>query len=553
MAAKTKIPNQLFYGDNLEVLRKYIKDETIDLCYIDPPFNSKRTYNQIYKNIGQEDFAQTQAFIDTWTWGDDDENLLNDILTDTRGVYTHQSIDLILGLKKVLGMGSLLSYLVHMTARIGEIYRVLKPTGSFFLHCDPTASHYLKLIVDAIFCSRTGEYQSEIVWKRTSAHSDSNTMGNSHDIILFYTKSDEFVWNKLYQKYDDSYINSHYRRVDKTGRKYRTDNLTAMGLSGGGYEYVWNKVKKIWRMPKERMKQLHDEGRISYTSSGTAEYIRYLDEMPGMPLQDVWSDISPINSQAAERMGYPTQKPEALLERIINATTNKDSVVLDAYCGCGTTVAVAQHLGRRWIGIDITYQSIGLILKRLEDQYSKAVVDAIVLNGVPKDFNSAVALANKTDDKTRKEFEKWIVLTYTNNRGMINVKKGGDEGIDGLAYVLDSDEKNAQVVKKVVFSVKSNKSLSPTVVRDLFGTVERDGAAMGILLTLYPMDNLVNEATKYGLYKNRLFNHNYPKIQVYCAEEILDGLRMSLPVSPEIIKTSKKKSKKDQQGKLDVE
>ncbi len=401
------------------------------MCYIDPPFNSKRNYFQIYNNQGSEDRAQAQAFVDTWEWGDEAQKGL-DWITDIErlqtGKLTEQTVDLIRGLEKVLKKGALLAYLVHMTLRIVEIHRVLKPTGSFYLHCDPTASHYLKLVLDAVFCGQGGDFLSEIIWKRTTSHSDADGMGAVHDVILLYCKGTNPIWNQQFQPYDQSYIDSHYRRKDTNGRNYRTSDTTAYGLSGGGYTYEWNGVTKLWRYPIEKMKVLHDSGKLKYTKTGTPEYLRYLDEMPGTPLGDVWNDIPPINPRAAERLGYPTQKPEALLERIIKASSNERDVVLDAYCGCGTTVAVAQRLGRQWIGIDITYQSISLILKRLQDKYTDsgqwpAIEDNILLDGVPRDIASARALANRKDDKTRKEFEKWAVLTFSANQARINEKK----------------------------------------------------------------------------------------------------------------------------------
>lgn len=319
--------NQLFYGDNLEVLRKHIKDETIDLCYIDPPFNSKRNYNQIYNNVGKEDKAQAQAFIDTWTWDDHANQGLAEIQENYLGHFTSQSIDLISGLTKVLGKGSLLAYLVNMTLRVAEIHRVLKPTGSFYLHCDPTASHYLKIIIDAIFCSQGGDFKNEI------------------------------TWNQVYQKYEQNYIDKYYRYQDDDGRKWMSDNLSAAGLAGGGYQYEWNGVTKLWRCPKTTMEKLDAEGKIYYTKNRVARIKRYLDESKGLPVQDAWNDIEPLRSWHKELLGYPTQKPESLLERIIQASSNEGDIILDAYCGCGTTVAVSQKLNRQWIGIDITYQT----------------------------------------------------------------------------------------------------------------------------------------------------------------------------------------------------
>ncbi len=532
--------NQLFYGDNYEVLQKYIKDESVDLVYIDPPFNSKRNYNQIYNNIGNEDKAQAQAFVDTWSWDDSANIGYEEIISNKCGFLTSQSIDLIIGLEKVLKRGSLFAYLVSMTLRINEMWRVLKPTGSFYLHCDPTASHYLKLVCDALFTSRGGDFRNEITWKRTTAKSNSKTMPHNTDIIFFYTKSSEFLFKPSYKDIGEDYQKSHYRHKDEEGRLFRTDNLIAPGK---GYQYEWNGITKSWRCPKEKMQEYEDTGRLYYTKSGTAEYIRYLDESKGVMIDNCWIDIKPINSQAKERLGYPTQKPEALLERIIKASSNEGDTILDAYCGCGTTVAVAQKLNRNWIGVDITYQSISLIIKRLEDTIGKDNLDinekpidqlekrethktTIQLSGVPQDFEGAIALANKKDDRVRKEFEKWAVLTFSNNRATINEKKGGDGGIDGIAYIMDLDQNNKQSIKKILFSVKSNKNLTPSVIRDLNGTIEREDAAIGYLITLYPMENLVKETKKYGVYQNRFHKESIPKIEVITIEELLQGKRM---------------------------
>ncbi|MEZ5673663.1 MAG: DNA methyltransferase, partial [Thiotrichaceae bacterium] len=426
------------------------------------------------------------------------------------------------------------AYLVSMTLRIAEIQRVLKPTGSFYLHCDPTASHYLKLILDAIFCAKGGNYISEITWERTSAHADSHGYANTADIIFLYSKSSQSLFNQQFRPYSEEYIRKYYKHKDQQGRFLDRD-LTAAGLSGGGYEYTWNNVKRIWRCPVNTMEKYEAAGRLYYTKNGTPRLKQYLDEMSGVPLTNVWTDIPPINSQAAERLGYPTQKPEALLERIIKASSNENDVILDAYCGCGTTVAVAEKLKRQWIGIDITYQSISLILKRLEDQ-QPGVLDNIEINGVPKDFDSAVALANKTDDRTRKEFEKWMVLTYSRNQAVINDKKGGDAGIDGIAYIPDRNDKGDVDNRKVLFSVKSSAKLSPAIIRELNGTIERENAACGILLTLYPMPNLVKDSKQYGSYYNKLVARDYPKIQVVSVAEIFGGKLLELPNVVKVLK-----------------
>ncbi len=518
--------NLLFYGDNLDVLRRHIRDETVDLCYIDPPFNSQRTYNQIYNNVGHEDRAQAQAFIDTWTWDDHANECLGQILTNVNGVQTAQSIELIKGLDRVLGRGSLFAYLVTMTVRIAEIRRVLKPTGSFYLHCDPTASHYLKLACDAVFVPQGGDYKNEISWKRNSGHSDAVGYGRIRDVILFYTRSDRATWNDIYQAYDDSYVEQYYRYKDQDGRKWMSDNLSAAGLAGGGYNYEWNGHTKVWRCPIETMQRLHDEGRIYYTRNGVARRKRYLDEAKGMPAQDLWNDIQALRSWHQERLGYPTQKPEALLERILKASSNEGDTVLDAYCGCGTTTTVAQRLKRRWIGIDITYQSISLVLRRLEKDYGKKVLENVVIDGIPRDMESAFALAHKKDDRLRKEFEKWAVLTYTNNRAVINDKRGADSGVDGVAFFLVSKREH----EKIVFQVKSGHVERGDVAK-LRGDMQREGAAMAVLITLEkPTPPMIKEAKAAGTYHHVPMNRNYDVIQIVTVKDIIEkDKRLDIP------------------------
>ncbi len=372
----------------------------IDLIYIDPPFNSNRNY---------------EVF-----WGETKEKRSFD--------DRHESTQ---------------AYIAFMRPRCVELARVMKKTGSFYYHCDWHASHYVKVMLDTIL----GEnfFQSEIIWKRTSAHSDSSTCGRAHDTLFLYTSSMEFTWNQQFQPYDQKYIESHYRRKDGNGRLYRTDNLTAFGLSGGGYTYEWKGVTKLWRLPLEKMDQLDQEGRIHYTKSGGAEYIRFLDEMPGIPLQDVWDDIAPINSQAIERLGYPTQKPIALLERIIKASSNENDIVLDAFCGCGTALVAAQNLHRQWIGIDISPTACNVMAKRLrtvcklpESEKLCQIGRGFVVRNLPW-----------TEKQLRTippfEFENWAVLALG---GLPNKTQVGDMGIDGRIFPVGSEpsaKKDAQL------------------------------------------------------------------------------------------------------------
>jgi site-specific DNA-methyltransferase (adenine-specific) len=493
--------NQLYYGDNLEVLRRYIKDESVDLCYIDPPFNSKRNYNQIYNNIGSEDKAQAQAFIDTWEWDDHAIRGIDEIITNYHGLFTQQCIALITGLSNVLGKGSLLAYLVSMTLRITEIHRVLKPTGSFYLHCDPSASHYLKLILDAIFCSQGGEFRNEIVWCYRGAGYPKKDFGRRHDLIFRYSKGKEFTFNL------DS-VREEYAETTKERFRHH------IGNKRGKKDFGQQSLNPLGKQP------------------------------------DDWWEIQPIAPSARERLGYPTQKPESLLEKIIKASSNENDIVLDAYCGCGTTVAVCQKLDRQWIGIDITYQSISLILRRLEDSFGKEFVDTIKLHGIPKDIESAIALANKADDRTRKEFEKWAILTYTNNRAIINTKKGADKGVDGtVLFYGDKGE-----AEKVIFQVKSGKVKSGDI-RDLLGTMTIENASIAIFITLEnPTKDMLKTAKSAGFYQNKLMTHSCDKIQIVTVQDIIENRqKFMMTLAFEVLKSAEKhKEVKVNQIELDI-
>lgn len=487
--------NILYYGDNLEVLRKKIHDESVDLCYIDPPFNSKRNYFQIYNNIGGEDQAQAQAFVDTWTWDEEAVRGYREIITNPEGRFTSQVIELLKGLRNVLKEGSLLAYLVSMSLRITEIHRVLKPHGSFYLHCDPTASHYLKLVLDAIFLPGRGEFQNEIIWCYSIGGKSKTRFGRKHDVIFFYTKVN-----------DDSHI------FNATGAAIprKPNSHMKVGADADGREYQEKKDRKTGKVYRYYM----DEGKIA---------------------EDYWIDIETLNREDRERLGYPTQKPEALLERIIRTSSNEDSVILDAYCGCGTTVVVAQRLKRRWIGIDITYQSISLVLRRLEKSFGSDIIPLIKVDGIPQDMASAHALANRRDDRVRKEFEKWAVLTYSNNRAVINTAKGADKGIDGIAYFVT----NSDQTEKVVFQVKSGH-VNRATVATLRGDMEREGAKVAVLLTLEePTKPMKDEAAAVDPYYHKLMNRDYPAIQIVTIQEMIEQeKRMNLPLALEVVKSA---------------
>ncbi|CAD5968884.1 DNA methyltransferase [Planktothrix agardhii] len=494
--------NQLYYGDNLEVLRRYIKSESVDLCYIDPPFNSKRNYNQIYNNIGGDDKAQAQAFIDTWEWDDHAIHGIEEITTNYHGLFTQQCIALIVGLRNVLGTGSLLAYLVSMTLRITEIHRVLKPTGSFYLHCDPSASHYLKLVLDAVFCSQGGDFLNEIIWCYRGGGVPKKNFGRKHDVIFRYSKGKDYCFNV-----DD--IRIPYSGDSEERLKYKARSFRA------------NKV-----------------------------YDNYEQNEKGKHPED-WFEIQPIMPSSKERLGYPTQKPEALLERIIKASSNENDTILDAYCGCGTTVAVSQRLDRKWIGIDITYQSISLILKRLEDSFGKEILQTIKLHGIPKDIESATALANKADDRTRKEFEKWAILTYTDNRGIIKTKKGADQGVDGIAY-FQGDQNEPE---KIIFQVKSGKVKSGDI-RDLIGTMTLENASIAIFITLENLTkDMIKTAKSAGFYQSKYMSQSCDKIQLVTVQDIIENQkRLNIRLSLEVLKSAEKqKEVKVNQMELDLD
>jgi site-specific DNA-methyltransferase (adenine-specific) len=504
---------RLYYGDNLDSFRKHIPDESVDLCYIDPPFNSKRTYNQIYNRIGAEDRAQAQAFTDTWTWDEEANIGLEEIIVNGEGRFPVQTVELIKGLVNVLGKDSLLAYLISITLRLVEIHRVLKPTGSFYLHCDPTASHYLKIVLDGIFCSQGGEFVNEIIWCYSQGGKSKRHFGRKHDVLFWFSK------NKDYAFYPDSVrlpLTPH--KQDPTGKNFGG----RMGMDENGREYV-----EKWGTGKKKL------------------YRYYLDH--GKLPEDWWIDINSIQADANERLGYPTQKPEALLERIIEATTEEGHMVLDAYCGCGTTIAVAQRLHRSWIGMDITFQSVSLVLKRLEDTFGKTVADEVKLTGVPRDMESAIALAHKKDDRLRKEFEKWAVLTYTMNRAVINEKKGADAGIDGTVYFLSSPTES----DKMVFQVKSGKVGRGDIAK-LNSDRQREGAALATLITLEESTSgMCSEAKGLGNYKHQLTGQNHAVVQIITVKEIIEGhKRLDLPLSVEALKAAPKQPPKSEQQEL---
>ena len=515
--------NKLYYGDNLDVLQRYVKDESVDLVYLDPPFNSRQDYNVLFaEKDGSQSSSQIHAFEDTWEWNIESRRALEQVIEQGGRIA-----DALRAFESYLHGSDMMAYLAMMAPRLVELRRVLKETGSIYLHCDPTASHYLKILMDAVFGPQN--FRTEIIWKRSSAHSDAKQgrkqHGRIHDVILFYSKGTDWEWNQVYTEYDESYVNDFYKYAEeKTGRRYRLGDLTGPGgAAKGNPSYEVMGVTRFWRYTKEKMEKLILEGRVVQTKPGAVpSYKRYLDEMEGVPIQDIWTDIGPIGAQAQERLGYPTQKPEALLERIIKASSNEGDLVLDPFCGCGTTVQVAQRLNRCWIGIDITHLAIGLIKKRLSDAFGPEIKSTYDVIGEPTDLAGAGQLA--AEDKY--QFQ-WWALGQVGARPA-EQKKGADRGIDGRLYFHDDESGQS---KQIIFSVKAG-GVSVPQIRDLAGVLGREKAEIGVFITFEePTKPMLREAAEAGLYKSGpLDKASYPRLQILTIQQILDGKQPDYPL-----------------------
>lgn len=519
--------NTLYYGDNLKVLREHIKDESVDLIYLDPPFNSNRSYNVLFKDeSGLSSESQITAFDDAWHWGDSAQQTYRELLISAPGNVA----SMIDSLYKFIGANQMMAYLVMMAARLVELHRVLKPTGSLYLHCDPTASHYLKILLDMVFGIQN--FQNEITWKRSSTHSDAKKLANIADVILFYSKTGDFTWHEQFNEFDEKYLNSHYSQSDSDGRKYTLSDLTKpKGSAGYFYDLLGCKPPPNgWRMPESRAEQWIKEKRILIPSKGkTPRYKRYLDEVKGTKIGNIWTDIFPINSQAKDNLGYPTQKPLALLERIIQSSSNPGEVVLDPFSGCGTCIAAAQKLGRQWIGIDITHLAIAMHKSRLKDMYNLEPKKDYQIVGEPEDLQGARQLA--TED--RYQFQ-WWALSLIEARPLGSGgdsktgKKGSDRGIDGVINFLD-DHKGG--LKRALVQVKSGHVKSGDI-RDLKGTLEREGAQIGVFITLEPATkDMHTEAVTAGVYRSEMWKKDCPKIQILTVEDLFAGAEVKIPPS----------------------
>jgi len=509
--------NVLYYGDNLDILRKYIPEESIDLIYLDPPFNSNRSYNVLFRESGgASSEAQIEAFEDTWQWGPTAQGAYEEVMTGP-----HQKVARMLqAMVDGLGHNDVTAYLSMMAIRLVELHRVLKPTGSIYLHCDPTAGHYVKILLDAVFGAR--QFLNEITWQRAGAHSDAKRWGRVADTILFYAKGKKWSWNTQYASYTEEYVKERYKYVDDaTGRLYWRNTMTAAG-PGPARRFRGALLDPPpgthWRFSQQEIDRMEAEGRIYYSPSGKPYVKSFLDERLGRPAQSVWTDIV-MSKSGRERLGYPTQKPLALLERIVSASCNPGDVVLDPFCGCGTAVHAAHKLGRRWIGIDITHLAISLIRRRMLDAFPGIAIEVI---GEPVDLAGARELAQR--DKY--QFQ-WWALDRLGAQPVSGKKKGSDKGIDGVIPFFAGPKED---YKRVIVSVKGGEHVNVAMVRDLKGVLEREKEPIAVLLTLaLPTKDMVTEAAAAGFYESEFWGRKFARVQIVTVEEMLDGKRPDIP------------------------
>lgn len=512
--------NKLYYGDNLDILREHIPSESVDLVYLDPPFNSNASYNVLFRSPeGRDSAAQISAFDDTWTWTESAEAAFWTVMhgdnTDAARVLE--------SLRGFLGQNDMMAYLAMMGVRLLQLYRVLRPSGSLYLHCDPTASHYLKIILDAVFGLRN--FRNEIVWRRSHPKGLAFTrFASNHDVILCYAKdASRTTWNPMYVPHDEASAAKQYAQVDEQGRRYQLTSLLNPNPDRPNLTYEFKGVTRVWRWTRERMEEADRNGLIVVPRNGEGipRFKRYFDEQEGVPISDFWDDIGIVTG--SERLGYPTQKPLALMERILSASSNAGDVVLDPFCGCGTTIHAAQKLGRRWIGIDVSHLSISLIERRVREAFgSTAVFETI---GVPRDISAARDLA----ERDKHEFQKWAISLLPDARPYREGKKGADGGIDGILYLNTGRVRgSASRSERAIIEVKGG-GVSVDQVHKLKSVIDREGALLGLFLTLRePTKQMVAEAAAAGFVET---DHGvFPKVQIVTIESLLAGERPHLPI-----------------------
>jgi len=517
--------NALYYGDNLPILREYIRDESVDLIYLDPPFNSNRNYNVLFKDVGSKlaSPAQIEAFEDSWHWTESAQHAFEEVALHG----TDNTARLLKAMVDALGRNDVTAYLSMMAVRLIELKRVLKPTGSIYLHCDPTASHYLKVLMDSIFGARN--FRNEIAWKRTNARSTEGRWPRIHDVLLFYSKSDQFKYSTTVVAADKAKL-PHTLITGAGGDSYQTYELTGPGQTSEGQSgQPWrgfdpSKMGRHWANTFATMDGWDKLGLIHWPKNNGFPRRRsatpFDEDLRSVTVGDVWTDVDRINQAAKERLGYPTQKPLALLERIIAASSDEGGLVLDPFCGCGTAVHAAEKLGRKWIGIDITHLAIGLIRRRMEDAFPP-LKGKIKVVGTPVDLPGAQELASRDPY----QFQWWAVDRVDAQPVSGERKKGMDRGVDGVIPFLEGSVDR----KRVIVSVKAG-NLTPAFVRDLKGVLDREGEPIGVLLTLKePTREMKTEAVAAGKYHSERWRRDYPRIQIITAADLLNGKKVDMP------------------------
>ena len=533
--------NRLYRGDCKTIADELIKQNVkVDLIYLDPPFNSNRTYSMLFNHRGIA--AQQKAYHDMWDFTDSTRQLVLDFKDELEKWELPDSFkDFMKAWLGILEQGTsddrkLLNYLMYMTQRLIRLKKLLTPTGSIYFHCDPTASHYIKVMMDGVFGNKN--FRNEITWKRFNFHADARRYGAITDRILFYSKGDAYTFNRVKVDYSKGYIDSKFTHKNKDGRRYRLENLNPPG--GRGPVYDFNGVTRAWRTTEDKMKKMDAEGLI-YKDSKVAQLKRYLDEMPGQAVADLWVDIPAINSQAKERLGYPTQKPVALLKRIIEASSNPGDVVFDPFCGCGTTIEAAHRLKRAWIGVDISGSAVDEIKDRMAEQG--------VYNGEEDNYDLIESSPDTMDEYKRlNPYEKqdWLIRKLG---GLPNPKKSGDFGVDGdMTFHLGMDKAGNDQWGRLIFSVKTGKQKNPAHVRELKGTMKGENAQIGVLiLDIDPTQGMEDVAQNAGQFEYQLEKtmppKYYDKIQIITAYEIIEGGQVDCPPTMHEIKNYRKVQK----------
>jgi site-specific DNA-methyltransferase (adenine-specific) len=514
--------NRLFYGDNLDVLREHFSDRSVDLIYLDPPFNSQASYNVLFRAPGgTRSEAQIEAFEDSWHWNDHTERAFDDVL---KSGHTRPA-ELLRAMRTTLRENDMMAYLTMMAIRLIELHRVLKDSGTLYLHCDPTASHYLKILMDAVFGPEN--FRNEISWKRSNPKSlGSVNFPNCRDVLLRYTRSDDFTFNMVYEEHDPEYLAKAYKYEDAGGR-YRLLPLLNPNDNRPNLTYEFLGVKRVWRWTRDRMQRAYEQGLVVQLKPGAVpQYKKYLSDSKGRTVTNDWGDILPVGG--GEELGYPTQKPLALLERIIEASSNEGDLVLDPFCGCGTAVHAAHKLRRIWAGIDVTHLAISLIERRLKDAFPDILFDVV---GTPRDLAGAEVLA----ERDKWQFQ-WWALSLIGAVPMGGKKKGADQGIDGVIYF----KPDGRTSEKVVVSVKGGKNISVDMVRDFAHVIDRERAKIGVFISLAdPTKPMKSEAAGAGFFRTEY--GRYPKLQLLTVAQLLGGLKPDIPlIDPEAFRRAQR-------------